>query len=330
MTDADGDGVYTLEVPSLPVGSYEYKVALNRGWSESYPAANLSFSIVAPDNVITFYFDSTSREVSASISGSRPPGAGGDIFWDGLAHNSRDTLYRAPAGAIASDTPLTLRFRTFYKDVTAVTLRTYHTGTSTERLYAMKRAAEDVSCYDPDLQFNCDLWETTLNAGDTGTLYYRFIVRDGPRTVYYEDDSDVRDGGWGKAFDQSPDWGWAVTVYDPAFSLPIRWMQQGVVYQIFPDRFANADPSNDPTPVPEKQHLSRDPRYSYPSGDPGSVSQPEWDQIVRMQWGELPEGYCRNYQGIGAAACAARFDQPRSEREQPRGRDYYGGDLAGV
>ncbi|HZB94344.1 MAG TPA: hypothetical protein VE268_00145, partial [Herpetosiphonaceae bacterium] len=30
MSDPDGDGIYTFQAASLPVGSYEYKVALNR------------------------------------------------------------------------------------------------------------------------------------------------------------------------------------------------------------------------------------------------------------------------------------------------------------
>jgi glycosidase len=49
-----------------------------------------------------------------------------------------------------------------------------------------------------------------------------------------------------------------------------------------------------------------------------------------MRWDELPEGYCRNYQSP-ASDCPKRFAQPpENEREGPRGRDYYGGDLQGV
>lgn len=332
MSDPDGDGTYTLTVPAgkLPVGNYEYKVALNRTWDVSYPANNQAFRIAAADNGVTFSYNSATNAVSANVSGTRPPAIDGDIFWDGLGHNSRDPLYRLPGGATTANSKVTLRFRTFSNDATGVQLRTYHTGLGAEKIYDMQRVAIGVPCDDPQLAFRCDFWAATIDVGPIGTLYYRFIVTDGAKTVFYEDDSDVRDGGWGKAYDTSPDFGWALTVYDPNFKLPIQWMKQGIVYQIFPDRFNNGDPRNDPTPVKGNPRLSSDPRYAYPNGEQVTNTQPQYDQIVRMQWGARPEGYCRNYQDISDAECPQRFVQPAASREQPRGRDYYGGDLKGV
>ena len=329
MSDPDGDGVYTFTIPAgtLPVGAYEYKVALNRSWDYSFPANNQRFEVAAADNIVTFYYNSATHEVRHVVEGTRPPRTGDDdVFWDGLRHDSRDTLYRVPLGAVPEGAEFLVRFRTFHDDVSSVTVRVWHTGLNAERLYDMQRVAQDVSCYQ-DLPFNCDFWQARIEAGPIGTIYYRFIVRDGSKVVYYEDDSEVRDGGLGRPFDQSPDWGWAVTVHRRDF-LPITWMKNAVVYQIFPDRFRNGDPSNDPKPVRGNPRLSSDPRYAYPNGDPTGASRPEWDQILRMRWGELPEGYCRNY--AGDYPCPPRFAQPASTREQPRGRDYYGGDLEGV
>jgi glycosidase len=313
MSDPDGDGVYTFSIAGggLPVGDYEYKVALDRAWNESYPSGNLSFRIAAGDNSVRFSFDSATNAVSAQVSGSRPPAIDGDIFWDGLGHNSRDALYRLPGGAVTSNQELTLRFRTFHNDATGVTLRTYHTGLSAEQLVPMARAAQGVSCGDAALTFSCDFWSATINSRTIGTLYYRFIVSDGAKTVLYEDDSDVRDGGWGQPFnpDDARDRGWVITVYDPNFKLPLQWMKQGVVYQIFPDRFRNGDAKNDPK--------TGDVRYD--------------DPAYKLNWGELPEGYCRNYLNV---ACPWRFDDTPPDyspnRETGRGRDYYGGDLKGV
>ena len=84
----------------------------------------------------------------------------------------------------------------------------------------MQRVASDVPC---GLEFGCDYWQATVDTSKLGTLYYRFIVRDGSRTVYYEDDSDVRDGGWGRATDNSPDWGWAMTIYQPSSLTSANW-----------------------------------------------------------------------------------------------------------
>ena len=151
------------------------------------------------------------------VRAASAPGHDGDIWWDGLGHDSRSTVYRQPEGAVTTGTSVKLRFRTFHDDATSVTLRAYYTNPGREDLVDMHIVASNVPCY-MQSDFGCDFWEATVDAGSTGTVYYRFIVHDGPKTVYYEDDSDVRDGGWGKPFDSSPDWGWAITVYDPASS----------------------------------------------------------------------------------------------------------------
>ena len=41
------------------------------------------------------------------------------------------------------------------------------------------------------------------------------------------------------------DWSYALTFYRPGFDVP-KWAQHAVIYQIFPDRFRNGDPKNDP------------------------------------------------------------------------------------
>ena len=53
------------------------------------------------------------------------------------------------------------------------------------------------------------------------------------------------------------------------------------------------------------------------------------DPVVKLGWGVLPEGYCRDYADADATTCPARFGGTE-RREQPHGRDYMGGDLKGV
>lgn len=272
------------------------------------------------------------------VHAANAPGHDADIWWDGLGHDSRSTVYRQPSGAVpvggcmagapvCSD--ILLRFRTFHDDATAVTLRAYYTNPGREDLVDMHIVASNVPCY-MNTQFGCDFWEVHIPTRQPGTIYYRFIVHDGPKTVYYEDDSDVRDGGWGKPYDSSPDWGWAITVYDPNFK-PIDWLKNAVIYQIFPDRFRNANTKNDPARGnPKKYVWSKDKRYAYPHGDPSHESTPALDRIVRMPWGTMPEGWCRNYTDA-LTTCKKRFGPDKSVgTEGPHGRDYFGGDLAGV
>jgi glycosidase len=268
------------------------------------------------------------------------PGHDGDLWWDGLGHDSRSAVYRQPEGAVVSGdctsgttgtgcNNIKLRFRTFRDDATAVTLRAYYTNPGREDLVEMHIVASDVPCY-MESSFGCDFWEASINSGPQGTIYYRFIVHDATKTAYYEDDSDVRDGGWGKPYDSSPDWGWAISVYDPDFK-PIEWLKNAVIYQVFPDRFRNANRKNDPARgSPKKYVWSKGKRYAYPHGDPSHESTPALDRIIRMPWGAMPEGWCRNYTDA-LQTCKKRFgpDKPVGT-EGPHGRDYFGGDLAGI
>ncbi|BBM01878.1 pullulanase-type alpha-1,6-glucosidase [Microbulbifer sp. GL-2] len=71
MQDTDGDGIYTFITSDLPVGSYEFKVALHEDWDESYGngGANVSFTVAADNDEIYFTFDSNSKEVTVSSDG---------------------------------------------------------------------------------------------------------------------------------------------------------------------------------------------------------------------------------------------------------------------
>lgn len=307
LQDPDGNGVYSFATDGIPIGDYEAKVALSESWDLNYGEGgvqngpNIPFSVPADGLSVGFEYDSNSHVLTIAVepSGHAPDN---NVEYFGLGHDSQDSLYRVPFGAITPGTPLILRFRTYHDDVTGVRVRFWNDAAGQQFFRDMELAAADVSCYDPDQpDETCDLWQTTYTPTQPTTLYYRFIVSDGAATAYYADDS-FQDGGWGQATPNLIDNSYAVTVYQSTFQ-PIEWMQNGIVYQIFPDRFRNGRANNDPDPG--------EPRYGYP-GDP-------LDQISQKGWDELPEGYCRAYQSP-AEPCT----------ESPRGRDYYGGDLRGV
>ncbi|WP_346837495.1 pullulanase-type alpha-1,6-glucosidase [Microbulbifer sp. SAOS-129_SWC] len=71
MQDADGDGIYTFITRAIPAGSYEFKVALNQGWSESYGeyGNNVPFTVANDDDEIYFAFDAASKKVTVSTDG---------------------------------------------------------------------------------------------------------------------------------------------------------------------------------------------------------------------------------------------------------------------
>lgn len=165
-----------------------------------------------------------------------PPGAGHDdnIWWDHLGHNSRDTLYRTPGGPVPTGTEVLLRMRAAANDLTEAKVRLYNDRTDTQLILPMSIAHSDDTY---------DWWEVAVPASADETVWwYRFILIDGNKTVYYEDDA-ARTGGWGQPFDQSQDNSWQLTVYDAGFQTP-DWIKNAVVYQVFPDRFRDGNPAN--------------------------------------------------------------------------------------
>ncbi len=317
LEDPDGDGIYIFETSAIPAGSYEFKVAINESWDENYGAggapggANIPFSVPANSGyIVTFRFESATNTPSVIVTSTLPQ-PDNNVEWDGLRHDSRDLLYRTPGGAVPAGTPVTIRFRTYHNDVTAVKLRVYDLNQNAQKLVAMSRAATDVSCYQPDLDpLTCDFWAATLTENTPNNLWYRFIVSDGSDTDYYADNTSALDGGLGSPSDEAVDTSFALMFYDPSFSAP-DWASDAVIYQIFPDRFRNGRQNNDPQ--------TGDIRYD--------------DPVLSLPWGTLPEGYCRNYTDANTS-CPWRFDDTPPDYsptiESPRGRDYMGGDLKGV
>lgn len=163
-----------------------------------------------------------------------------------LLHNSFSDLYRTPGGAVTAGTPVTLRLRAAAGDLDSASVRVFRARTGAEALLPMKVVATTPEGY--------DFWEATVELEALSVYWYRFIVTKGDQTLYYEDDiipnddtfTLLNEGGSGAAYDRSPDLSFQITVYDEGFYTP-AWVREGVIYQIFPDRFRNGDIANDPT-----------------------------------------------------------------------------------
>ena len=144
MSDTDGDGTFTFVTDKIAQGTYEFKIATNESWSNPNYGVdggpnNISFTV--PGNagyVVTFSFNSTTRQPGVTVE-STAPQQDNNVQYFGLGHNSQDSLYRTPFGAVNPGTEVTLRFRTFHDDVTGVQVRFYDTATSREFFQAMRR-----------------------------------------------------------------------------------------------------------------------------------------------------------------------------------------------
>lgn len=238
-------------------------------------------------------------------------GAGNDnnIWWAGLGHNSFDARYRSPFGAVSTGQgTVHLRFRTCQGDVTGVRVRVWDDLTNTESWRALAWESSDSS--DADLG-PVDFWGLDLPISSEPTIqYYFFEITDGSDVDYYVDnDPKLYGGGWGEAVDEWDDMrSFQITVYDPAFITP-DWMKQAVIYQIFPGRFRDGDPTNDPAAG----------RFSYARSN---------GAIVRSQFGGANPAGDWNFtvcdpRNIYSPSCA-------DADGGYYGDNFYGGDLRGI
>ena len=230
-----------LDVLQVEVGpgGHEFKFVRTGSWDgfgsngRRIETPNLSFNTTQTVSVTRFVHDPLTGRTMFYV----PPQSAehdNNIWWNDLGHNSRDASFRAPTGPVPTNTAVLLRFRSAKGDLTGAQMRLYNDRTNTESTVHMALVTSDEKY---------DWWQAEAPASAAPTVYwYRFIAVDGTAKAYYEDDAD-KTGGWGQAFANSPDNSWQLTVYDPNYQTP-DWVKNGIIYQIFPDRFYDANPDN--------------------------------------------------------------------------------------
>ncbi|MFC5740181.1 glycoside hydrolase family 13 protein [Dyella tabacisoli] len=146
-----------------------------------------------------------------------------NVEWDGLFHD-QGPLYNSAPEPTATQT-ITLTFRTYKNDLTSANIKYYDSADSSFHWVPMSWVSNDATG-------NFDYWQGTVPAS-ASTKYYRFQLNDGSATAWYNA------AGITSAEPSSGDF-----FIIPGFKTP-DWMKNGVMYQIFPDRFYNGDTSND-------------------------------------------------------------------------------------
>ena len=160
----------------------------------------------------------------------------GQVNGDMLYHNTWDSLYKYPFGAVAEGTDVTVRMHAQKGDLQYARVLVRNTSTNRSDLYNM----EKVSTITVDEE-EVDIWEATFTPDEIGVYGYKFIAGDGDTVKYYGEDGN--EGKTGTVGDKNGLF-FQLTVYDKDYTTP-DWMKEAVVYQIFPDRFNNGDTSND-------------------------------------------------------------------------------------
>ncbi len=156
----------------------------------------------------------------------------GPLFCDVLEPGSRQNV--------------TVKFRCLHDDVSEVVLNLFENGKSGRQLIPMSREADNGSAY--------DYWKAVIPAS-AARKHYRFELKDGTATAWYNANG---------ASSTEPEHGDFFVL--PDFHTP-QWLKDGVIYQIFPDRFFDGNKANN---IKSKQ-------YFY-AGSP----------TIQRNWGESP------------------------------------------
>jgi alpha-glucosidase len=125
----------------------------------------------------------------------------------------------------SATTPVTLTFRTGAGSASRVEIEYGDLGDGSRHSVAMRMEGRDATG-------RFDLWRGTIPAGPSRKTYHFEIVTDG-QTVWYDTTGETPVEQTAHEF----------TIV-PGFHTP-DWMKNGVIYQIFPDRFRDGDPGND-------------------------------------------------------------------------------------
>ena len=163
--------------------------------------------------------------------------------------NSRDLQYRAPFGAVAEHTPVTLRV-CMPRDWScrAATLLVRADG-GEDRALPMTWAGMRGDGH--------EWWSVEFTPSAAGLYWYAFRLEVGMGAGYLMRRSD----GTAAYSPEREGARWQLTCYEQDFTTP-DWLAGGVLYQIFPDRFA----------------ASGEPKADVPA-----------DRVMHADWNELPE-----------------------------------------
>ncbi len=303
-----GNGMYEYTFKDVPAGNYEYKIALDKAWTENYGAdgiqggSNIALTVPDTQDVTVYYNDYTHLTATSvdyviadvSLSGSgiedgtklSDSGLTGiytaavdlgegtysdikltynekefefsefkleaakrvtfyfdpvsEIYYcnasdqaietENVKYDSKDIEFKEPFGAVATGEDVTFKIQTG-EDITSVKL--VIKGMEKNNL-EMEKDGEAVD--------GIQKWTVTTKFSQIGANTYYFAISNGfSVSIYADDDGNY---GTGTVTDLTNIKPYDLIVYKDGYETP-DWMKNAVIYQIFPERFYDADESND-------------------------------------------------------------------------------------
>lgn len=148
-----------------------------------------------------------------------------------IIHDSQLESFRSPFGAVCCNEEILLRLRIQEGDEPdQIVLRLWQDGIGEEKIEME---------LDPEFKEGQQYQVQFCAPSSPGLLWYYFIITIQGNTYYYGNSPD-RLGGMGQLYETLPP-AYQVTIYKEGAITP-NWFKDGVIYQIFPDRFYNGLP----------------------------------------------------------------------------------------
>ncbi len=216
LSDPDLTGIYSVKLP-MTAGKYEDLTLSYDGNSYAFAAFELK-----EDKEVTFYFDPATKLYYHDGSDVK-------VGAEAIYYNSKDIAYKAPFGAVEQNTDVTFCLDTG-DDVTQATLIVKGVG-------SFPMAQPELAAY----ELGVKKWTCTVSFPNIGEYDYYFAVSNGSDVKVYGDDDGYY--GEGQVCDLNTVLPYDLIVFQSGFQTP-DWMKNAVIYQIFPDRFYDGDPSN--------------------------------------------------------------------------------------
>lgn len=170
------------------------------------------------------------------------------ITW--ICHDTHKKEYRSPFGAVPAYESITLRLglKTTSK-IESVILRLWKNNDGVENQEMHFEKSQEAGSF----------YTTAITTSVVGLYWYYFVVITGGK-VYYYGNNNERLGGLGLLREQVPP-PFQITVYQD-FAVP-AWFTEGVMYQIFVDRFYNGN-------------------------EQGQVNNPKKGSLIHGRWDDTP------------------------------------------
>ena len=142
-----------------------------------------------------------------------------------IEHDSRNSFYRFPFGAVPCLSTVVLRLFVKIEDIPR----------KISLVYTFNNKPVSLTMYYINSIAQGSLYETMLTVPETpGLLWYYFIIETNTKTYYYGNNSN-KYGGLGALYQDIPP-SYQITVYKKEYKTP-DWFKNAIIYQIFPDRF---------------------------------------------------------------------------------------------